>query len=138
MRRICDGLTHSGQPCRAPAMPGDSRCINHSENPEVQELKRSATRRGGKMSTAWRPVRRQQMKRIEDVVSLLEEVTRKCAAGELPPRVASAVASSKTTFDVYGHLFHSTLQAVGAKLDQQVFGQTKQPYPDHTVRINAA
>lgn len=94
MKRLCDGLTQAGSPCRAPAMPGDSKCINHSENPEVQELKRAATKKGGQMSTAWRPVRREHLKRIEDVVSLLEEVTRKCAAGELPPRVASAVASS--------------------------------------------
>jgi len=75
-------------------MPGDSRCISHSENPKVQELKKQATQKGGKMSAAWKPVRREQLKRIEDVVSLLEEVTRKCAAGELPPRVASAVASA--------------------------------------------
>lgn len=94
MKRTCNGLTHSGQPCRAPAMPGDSRCISHSEDPKVRTLKRQATSKGGRMSTAWKPVRRGQMRRIEDVVCLLEEVTRKCAAGELPPRVASAVASA--------------------------------------------
>jgi len=75
-------------------MPGDPRCISHSEDPEVKALKQASTRKGGRASTAWKPVRREQMKRIEDVVALLEEVTRKCAAGELPPRVASAVASS--------------------------------------------
>lgn len=92
MKRTCDGTTQSGFSCRAPVMPGDTRCINHSENPEVQALKRSATSQGGKASTAWKPIRRRQLKRIEDVVGLLEEVTRKCAAGEIPPRVASAVA----------------------------------------------
>lgn len=94
MRQSCNDLTRSGQPCRAPTMPGDSRCINHSENPAVRELKKQATQKGGKMSTAWKPIRRQQMRRIEDVVNLLEEVTRKCASGEIPPRVASAVASA--------------------------------------------
>lgn len=75
-------------------MPGDTRCINHSDDPAVQELKRQATRQGGRSSTAWKPVRRNQMKRIEDVTNLLDEVVRKCAAGDLPPRVASAVASA--------------------------------------------
>ena len=94
MKSVCDELTQAGHPCRAPAMPGDTRCISHSEDPKVKELKLASTRKGGQMSTAWKPVRREQMKRIEHVVSLLEEVTRKCAAGELPPRVTSAVAAS--------------------------------------------
>ena len=94
MRTYCSGQTKDGRICRAPAMPGDTHCINHSENPEIQALKRSVTSRGGKSSTAWKPVRRNQMKRIEDVTNLLDEVVRKCASGDLPPRVASAVASA--------------------------------------------
>ena len=46
------------------------------------------------MSLGWKPVRREQINKIEDVVNLLDEVTRKCAAGALPPRVASSVASA--------------------------------------------
>lgn len=48
MKRTCEGLTQTGSSCRAPAMPGDTRCISHSENPKIQELKQQAVSKGGK------------------------------------------------------------------------------------------
>ena len=96
MRTYCSGQTKAGKECRAIPYPGTDPplCINHSQDPAIRELKRKATSQGGRMSTAWKPIQRKQLRRIEDVVGLLEEITRKCASGEVPPRVASAVASA--------------------------------------------
>jgi hypothetical protein len=57
------------------------------------------------------------------------------AQGEHPKTVQTILghASSRTTFDVYGHLYHATLQAVGPKLDSQVFGAAPSQAPIHSV-----
>ncbi len=57
------------------------------------------------------------------------------AQGEHPKTVQTILghASSRTTFDVYGHLYHATLQAVGPKLDSQVFGAEPSQAPIHSV-----
>ena len=92
MKRICDGLTHSGQSCRAPAMPGDSRCINHSENPEVQELKRQAVVKGGKaLKKALVNVPQIELRSPEDVHRILTETLTLLRTDAVEPPKAKAI-----------------------------------------------
>ncbi len=92
MRCICDGITKSGSPCRAPAMPGDTRCISHSENPKIQELKRQAVSKGGKaLKKVLVNLPLIEAKTSEDVHRILAETLTLLRTDALEPPKAKAI-----------------------------------------------
>lgn len=44
----CTALTANGKPCRCPPLKGTSRCVNHTEAPDVVALIGDARRQGGR------------------------------------------------------------------------------------------
>ena len=73
-------------------MPGDTRCISHSENPEVQELKRQAVSKGGKaLKKAPVNLPEIQINDVKGVARVLAESINLLRSDNLPPPKARAL-----------------------------------------------
>ena len=88
----CEMTKSDGEECRAAAMEGSRYCFFH--NPDTQEARKAAQRRGGQVSgtvvlpeeTADLPLRSGK-----DVSAFLEETINQVRKGRLAPKVATTV-----------------------------------------------
>jgi len=90
----CEFVKQNGEQCKAKALRGATLCISH--NPGAVELKRAATRKGGRNRRTPRrspkPDKPITVRKIEDVSTLLFRTLEELRNGQIDSDVARSIA----------------------------------------------
>jgi hypothetical protein len=89
--RQCKAITKAGQPCKGTALPGDSFCFAHS--PSLQGERASGRYKGGKGKATTARLRKLMPADLRDTFELLQNALCETYAGNLEPRIATAMGS---------------------------------------------
>jgi hypothetical protein len=90
-RKQCAATRADGQPCRAPALPGEALCFAHSPS---QAASRAAARaRGGQSHSNAARLARLVPPRLTNVFDVLETALSEVREGTISPPQASAMAA---------------------------------------------
>jgi hypothetical protein len=94
--RRCTGLRRDGGRCRAPRLPGQDRCVFHSDDPSMAARRAAGRRQGGlARSTPTKALPESEpdlpLNSAEEVATLLGRACNEVRKGVIDPRVANAV-----------------------------------------------
>lgn len=87
----CESTRRDGGRCKAPALPNRPYCFAH--DPELQERRQEARRRGGKNRAGIVRLRGLTPPRLLPIFDTLEAALREVHAGDITPQQATAMAA---------------------------------------------
>lgn len=93
----CSGITKAGNRCNRPALTGEPFCLMHS--PAAAEVRREASRRGGKARSHQARARKQLPEALppDELNAWLSVAFLQVLDGRLEPKVATALATLART-----------------------------------------